>query len=105
VLVDISHWRMKEEERRRITAVDAFHVAQKSNQELKSKLLKVKREKKSVEAALDNAERQAESQRMLLCQTEYQLATSKQQIIALKRKLEEVEKARDKAEQDGYDIG
>ena len=66
MLVDISHWRMKEE-RRRIAAVDAFHVAQKSNQELKSKLLKVEREKRSVEATLDNAERQAESQRMLLC--------------------------------------
>ena len=34
----------------------------KSNQELKSKLIEVKRERKSVEAALDSTKRQAEGQ-------------------------------------------
>ena len=48
---------------------------------------------------------QAEGQRVLLHQAEDQLAASKEQIIVLKKKLEEAEKARDKAEQDGYDIG
>ena len=42
---------------------------------------------------------------MLLRKAEDQLAASKEQITALKKKLEEAEKARDKAEQDGYDIG
>ena len=42
---------------------------------------------------------------MLLRQAKDQLATSKEQIIALKKKLEEAEKARDRAEQDGYDMG
>lgn len=41
---------------------------------------------------------------MLICQAEDQLAASKKQIAALKNKLEEAEKARDKAKQDGYDI-
>ena len=48
---------MKEEEGRRIAAVDTFHVAEKSNQELKSKLTKAERGKRSVEAALDSAKR------------------------------------------------
>ena len=57
---------MKEEEGRRIAAMDAFHVAEKSIQELKSKLIKEERERKSAAAVLDNTERQAEGQRMLL---------------------------------------
>ena len=48
---------MKEEEGRWIAAVDAFHVAEKSIQELKSKLIEEERERKSATAALDNAER------------------------------------------------
>ena len=42
---------------RRIAAVDAFHMAEKSVQELKSKLVEEARERKSVAAALDSAER------------------------------------------------
>ena len=33
------------------------------------------------------------------------MAASKEQINTLKKKLEEIEKTRDQAEQDGYDIG
>ena len=47
-------------EGRQITAVDAFHMAEKSIQELKSKLIKEERERKSAATALDSAERQAE---------------------------------------------
>ena len=57
---------MKEEEGRRIVAMEAFHVAEKSNQELKSKLIEVERHRKSAKATLDSIERQAEGQRMLL---------------------------------------
>ena len=57
---------MKEKEGRRIATVDTFHVAKKRNQELKSKLTEVERSKRSTEVALDNAERQAEGQRVLL---------------------------------------
>ena len=117
--MNYSHLKMKEEEGRRIITVDAFHVAEKSNQELKSKLLEEERERKSATAALDNAESQAESQRILLRNAEDQLAASKEQIIALKKKLEEakkakaqVEKAKEEAKkveeevkQHGYNVG
>ena len=53
-----SHRKMKEEEGRQIATVDVFHIAEKSNQELKSKLTKAKRAKRSAEAALDSAKRQ-----------------------------------------------
>ena len=42
---------------------------------------------------------------MLIRNVEDQLAASKGQIIALKKKLEEAEKAKEQAEQDGYDMG
>ena len=57
---------MKEEEERRIAAMDAFHMAEKSNQELKRKLIKEERERKSAIVALDSTERQDEGQRVLL---------------------------------------
>ena len=59
-MVDYSYCQMEEEEGRQIEAMDAFHLAEKSNQKLKSKLTEVERGKRSSEAALDNAERQAE---------------------------------------------
>jgi len=46
--------------------LDAFHVVEKSNQELKKKLMEEEKERKSITAALDNVERQAEGQRVLL---------------------------------------
>ena len=45
------------EEGRRITAVKAFNVDDKRINELKNKLTKAKRDKKSAEVALDNAKR------------------------------------------------
>ena len=103
---------MKEEEERRNAAVEAFSVAEKNNQELKKKLLEVEKERKYATVALENAEKQSESQRLLLHTVEDNLATSKTQIAALKKKLEEVEKAReeankakDEAEQHDYDVG
>ena len=85
---------MKEEEGRRNAAVEAFSVAEKNNQELKKKLLEVEKERKYATVALENAEKQSESQRLLLRTVEDNLATSKTQIAALKKKLEEVEKAK-----------
>ena len=68
---------MKEEEGRRNAAVEAFGVAEKRNQELKKKLLEVEKEKKYAAAALESAEKQAKSQRLLLRTSEDNLATSK----------------------------
>ena len=94
------HRQMKEDEGRRNVAVKAFNVVKKSNQELKIKLLEKEREreKKSAATAFDSAEKQIEGQRVLLCNVEDQLAASKTQIVALKKKLEEAEKARELAE-------
>ena len=84
---------MNEEERRRNATVEAFSMAEKSNQELKKKLLKVEKERKYAVATLESTEKQAESQKLLLRTAEDNLATSKTQIASLKKKLEEVEKA------------
>ena len=73
-----SHRRMKEEERRRIVVVDAFHVAEKSNKDLKAKLAKEENERKFATAALNNTEKQAENQRLLLRSTKDQLAAFKE---------------------------
>jgi len=69
-MVNSSHYIMKEEEGRRIVVVDTFHVAEKSNQELKTKLTEVERAKRSAKAALDSIKRQAEGQRVLFRQAE-----------------------------------
>ena len=82
-MVNYSHRKMKEEEGRRIAALDAFHVAEKCVQELKVKLTKEERERKSVVAALDSAERQEIGQKVLLRNAKDQLAASKEQILAL----------------------
>ena len=86
---------MKEEEGKRNATMEAINVAEKRINKMKNKMAEVERDKKSVEAALDNAERQAKGQQVLLFQAEDQLATSKGQIITLKKKLEEAEKARE----------
>ena len=50
---------MKDKEARRIAAMEAFRVTNKKSQELTAKLTEVERDKKSAEAALDGAEKQA----------------------------------------------
>ena len=52
---------MKEEEGKRIAAVDAFQVAEKSNKDLKAKLAKEQKERKFAVTALENVEKQAEN--------------------------------------------
>ena len=68
---------MKEEEGRCNSAVEAFNVVEKIINEMKSKMATMARDKKSSEATLDNAERQAEGQRVFLRNVEDQLAASK----------------------------
>ena len=66
-LVSTSHKQMKEEEEGwRIAAVEAFTLAEQRIKDLNTKLTEATREKKSVEAALEGAERQVESQRQQL---------------------------------------
>ena len=42
--------------------MDAFHVAEKSNKDLKAKLVKEEKERKFVMTALNNVKKQVESQ-------------------------------------------
>ncbi|KAL0016454.1 hypothetical protein SO802_003523 [Lithocarpus litseifolius] len=95
---------MKEEERRRIAAVDAFNVAEKKIHKLTTNINEVDKDKKSVEAALQGVERQAKSQRKQLRQAKDQLSTAKEQIASLKKMFEEPKKANNQAEQEGYDV-
>ena len=118
-MTNFYHWQMIEEEGRCTAVVESFQVAEKSMQELKKKLQEEEKERKYAAAALENVEKQAETQRLQLRGVEDQLAASKTQITAMKKKLEEVEKARalaekareeeekakDKAEQHGYEVG
>ena len=101
-------------------------IAENSNTDLKKKLIVEEQAKKSADAALKGAEKQAESQRKLTNEAKEQLAASKEQLAALKKQLEEAkklkdqaekarvqakednakaEKERDVAEQHGYDVG
>ena len=96
---------MKDEEARCIAAVEAFRVAEKKSQEITTKLIEVERDKRSVEAALDWTEKQVEAQRKQLHQIKADLAVTRDKVKILSKKLEEVEKAKDQAEQDGYEVG
>ena len=95
---------MKEEEGRCTAAVKAFELAKKKSQELIAKLVEADQDKKSAEAALDVAERQAEAQRKQLRQAEDNLSATRSQIKILTKKLEEDEKAKEQAEQEGYEV-
>lgn len=88
-LVTNIHRQMKDEKAKRIAAVDAFTLAEKRIPDLNTKLTKGDREQKSVEAALQGAERQAKSQCKQLHQTEDQLTATIEQIGILKKKHEE----------------
>ena len=65
--------------------MQSFNIADQSNKDLKNKLTEVERAKKSADSALESAQRQAEEQRHLLCDTKEQLAFSKEQIAALRK--------------------
>ena len=110
---------LDEERKKRATAVQTLTIAENSNVELKKKLITEEQAQKSVDSALEGAERQAESQRKLAREANNQLAAFKEQLVALKKQLEEAQRLRDQAEkakakaerekdeveQHGYDVG
>ena len=73
-------------------------IAENSNTNLKKKLTAKEQARKSTDAALEGAERQAGSQRKLAREANNQLAASKEQLAALKKQLEEAQKLREQAE-------
>ena len=56
-ITNYCHQHMKKEEGRRNATVKAFNMAEKRINEMKSKMAEVERDKKSAEAALDNAKK------------------------------------------------
>ena len=66
--MNITYQQMKDEEGRCIAAVEAFNMAEKRVKEMNAKLIEAKKEKKSIEVALEGAERQAKTHRRQLRQ-------------------------------------
>ena len=89
---------LEEERKRRATVVQTLTIAENSNADLKKKLVAEEQARKSANAALKGAKRQAESQRKLANEANEQLAASKEQLAALKKQLEEAKKLKDQAE-------
>ena len=79
------HQQLDEERKRRAAAVQALAIVENSNTDLKKKLTAEEQARKSTDAALEGAERQAESQRKLARETNDQLAASNEQLAALKK--------------------
>ena len=75
-----------------MAAVESFNIADQSNKDLRKKLKKEEQVRRSVNLALEGAQKQAEDQRQLLHDAKEQLASSKEQIAALRKKLEEAQK-------------
>ena len=80
---------LNEERKRRVAAVQTLIIAENSNTDLKKRLTVEEQAWKSVNAALEGAEKQDESQRKLAHEANDQLAASKEQLAALKKQLEE----------------
>ena len=70
-------------------------IAEQSNAELKKKLADEEHARWSADSALEGALRQAEDQRKHLCETTDQLTTSREQMTALKKQLEEAQRLKD----------
>ena len=81
-----------------MAVVESFNITDQSNKDLRKKLKKEEQVRRSVNLALEGAQKQAEDQRLLLHDIKEQLASSKKQIASLRKKLEEVQKLKDEAE-------
>ena len=66
------------ERKRRVAAMQTLTIAKNSNANLKTRLIVEEQARKSTDAALKGAERQAESQRKLAHEFNEQLAASKE---------------------------
>ena len=78
-----------------MAAVESFNIANQSNKDLRKKLKEEEQVRRSTDSALEGAQKQAENQRLLLCDAKEQLASSKDQIASLRKQLEEVQKLKD----------
>ena len=85
---------LDEERKRRATAMQTLAITENSNIDLKKKLIVEEQARKSADAALKGAEKQAESQRKLTNKAKEQLTASNEQLAALKKQLKEAKKLR-----------
>ena len=69
---------LDEERKRRVTTMQTLTIAENSNTDLRKKLIVQEQARKSADAALKGAEKQAESQRKLTNEAKEQLAASKE---------------------------
>ena len=74
---------LDEERKRRATAVQTLAIAKNNNTDLRKRLPAEEQARKSADAALKGAEKQAESQRKLTNEAKEQLTASKEQMAAL----------------------
>ena len=70
-----------------MAAMESFNIADQSNKDLRNKLNEEERARRSADSALEGAQKQAEDQRLLLHDAKEQLVSSKEQIVALWKKL------------------
>ena len=75
---------LDEERKRKATDVQTLAIAKNNNTDLRKRLAAEEQARKSADAALKGAEKQAESQRKLTNEAKEQLAASKEQVAALK---------------------
>ena len=76
---------LDDKRKRRVIAVQTLTINENSNVDLRKKLTAKEQARKSADAALKSAERQAESQRKLTNEANEQLAAYKEQLVALKK--------------------
>ena len=91
-MINSFYQQLDDETKRRVAAVQTLTIAKNSNTDLRKKLTTEEQARKSANAALEGAERQAESQRKLAREASDQLAASKEQLAALKKQLEEAQR-------------
>ena len=85
---------MDDERKRHVQAVQLFNIADQSIKDLRKKLAEEEKARKNADAALEGAERQAKEQRQLLREAKDQLASSQEQMAALKKKLEKAQNSK-----------
>ena len=89
-LTNSSYRQLDDERNRRVATVESFNIANQSNKDLRKKLKEEEQVRRSTDSALEGAQKQAENQMLLLRDAKEQLASSKEQITSLRKKLEEV---------------
>ena len=68
-ITNFDYRQLDDERNRHVAVVDAFNIVDQSNEDLRKKLKEEEQARRSAEFALEGAQKQAEDQRLLLCDT------------------------------------